>query len=369
LSLHNLQSIVVGTLFDGRLQIWANVGVPNGPTQAYTKWKTTTDPNSEWTDWNHIPEDDGVSYLAAVIFTTGQSELFATMISGIDTVLVSKYKVSTDSNSDWGEWEPFLPTFPPPPPSQYSPQLQWFAAAVLGGPQQGPYWANTPIQLWISSSTDDAAWTVVSSPAPFADTIPWGVPQNSEQGIVGSPWQGWSSSPPTLETGGVWPLYSAGAAGPFNLDTFPLWVFNLDAADNNLYWIEANLTNGPNWGTWSVFQPLPLSGNEATLVSAMAASQLPDGRFQLFVSDSNGFLYSIWQDTSGEWLPSWQTDFPQPGSGQILIEGPTNLTLAMAPLPDGRLQLFAIDASGDVWSTWKLSTDPDSGWATWAPFG
>jgi hypothetical protein len=101
----------------------------------------------------------------------------------------------------------------------------------------------------------------------------------------------------------------------------------------------------------------------------MAASQLPDGRFQLFASDGNGFLYSIWQDTSDEWLPSWQTNFPQPGSGQILIGGNTNLTLAMAPLPDGRLQLFAIDASGDVWSAWKTSTDPDSGWTGWVPFG
>jgi hypothetical protein len=171
--LSNLQSIVIGTLFDGRLQIWATAGIPNDPIRAYTKWKITADPNSEWTDWNHVPEDDGLAYLAQVTFTTGQSQLFA-------AALVSKYKTSTDSHSEWGPWEPFLPTFPPPPNTEYSPDLQWFAGAVLGGPQNGPYWANTPIQLWIASNTG-SVWTVVSSPAPFDETIPYGVPLNSEK--------------------------------------------------------------------------------------------------------------------------------------------------------------------------------------------
>ena len=180
---------------------------------------------------------------------------------------------------------------------------------------------------------------------------------------------------PAIGLGGVWPLYAASNVdGTFNAETFPLWVYNQD--DGNVYWIQANLTNEPTWGAWSVFQPLP-QGDLG--IAAMAASQLPDGRFQLFASDQNGFLYSIWQDTSGNWLPSWQTNFPQPGSGQILVGGsnsifwpnglPYNLTLSMTPLPDGRSQLFAIDASGDVWSAWKTSTDPDAGWTSWSAFG
>jgi hypothetical protein len=168
--LSNVQSIVGGTLFDGRLQIWANAGIPNGPIKSYSKWKITSDPYSEWTDWNHLPEDDGMTYLAAVTFPTGQSQLIAASL-GVSTELVSKYKASTDSHSEWGAWKPFLPTFPPQPTIEFSPILGQFAGAVLG-PQQGPYWANTPIQLWITALNDGIIWTVLSSPAEFAETIP-----------------------------------------------------------------------------------------------------------------------------------------------------------------------------------------------------
>jgi hypothetical protein len=40
----------------------------------------------------------------------------------------------------------------------------------------------------------------------------------------------------------------------------------------------------------------------------------------------------------------------------------------MGHLPDGRIQLFAVDTSGGMWTMWKLTTDPNAGWTQWQSF-
>lgn len=96
MSLQNVQNLVVGMLSDGRLQAWANAGAPNEPMLAYSRWKTTPDPNAPWTDWTHLPEDDKVTYLLAVEFLTGRTQLIA--YSGNPT-LSWKFKATTDPSS------------------------------------------------------------------------------------------------------------------------------------------------------------------------------------------------------------------------------------------------------------------------------
>jgi hypothetical protein len=42
-------------------------------------------------------------------------------------------------------------------------------------------------------------------------------------------------------------------------------------------------------------------------------------------------------------------------------------SLAVGPLPDGRLQLFVLSASG-VFTSTKQTTDPDAVWTPWQQF-
>ncbi|MGE5765337.1 MAG: M64 family metallopeptidase [Mycobacterium leprae] len=41
---------------------------------------------------------------------------------------------------------------------------------------------------------------------------------------------------------------------------------------------------------------------------------------------------------------------------------------AVAPLSDGRLELWATTAAGRLFTTWKVSTDPNADWVPWADF-
>jgi len=43
--------------------------------------------------------------------------------------------------------------------------------------------------------------------------------------------------------------------------------------------------------------------------------------------------------------------------------------IAAAPLSDGRLQLWVAAGDGHLYSTYKLSADPESHWAAWEDFG
>jgi hypothetical protein len=85
---------------------------------------------------------------------------------------------------------------------------------------------------------------------------------------------------------------------------------------------------------------------------------LSDGRLQFFAIDTNFQIWSQWKQTtdpnSGWTQP---TEFATPGNGAVKITG--------APLPDKRVQLFATDVDRVVWSCWKSSTDPNSGWTEW----
>ncbi|WP_256436313.1 hypothetical protein [Brevibacillus sp. HB1.4B] len=40
----------------------------------------------------------------------------------------------------------------------------------------------------------------------------------------------------------------------------------------------------------------------------------------------------------------------------------------MAPLNDGRLQVWVADQSGDIHTQWKVSTDPNAAWTPWKRF-
>src|ERR1700677_4517127 len=126
------RTILVGQLSDGRLQVWAQAGsdAPGGvwAGEVFSRWKISTDPNSSWTDWQPFDatyNGQQIALLATSIYPTLQSQLFG--MTG-DGVLVWTLKASEDPNSDWLPWTPFNN----PPPGGNLIALQNFTAACLG---------------------------------------------------------------------------------------------------------------------------------------------------------------------------------------------------------------------------------------------
>jgi hypothetical protein len=257
-------------------------------------------------------------------------------------------KATIDSDSDWLPWTPFTVPY----------ASSFFAGAVLGG-QLAPYSTSTPVEYW----TIDDTYSLNK----FVEGID----------------EGWQSFEPDLPEPdaflGVWPLYMG--YNDLAPSTFPLWAMGVGG---HLYWstaaIEYEIPAGrlplpaPVWGPWQPFPSLP----GGYYISSLAASQLSDQRIQVFAADTNGNLWSIWQNNvAGDWTPAWQS-FPGLPNGQPILHDPNlppdqvpngvQQILALAPLPDARLQLFAVDDEGNVWTTWKETTDADSGWGAWTQF-
>ena len=54
--------ITAAPLYDGRLQLW---GIFDD--ELFSCWKTTTNPDSAWTDWQHFPQPShNITYINAL---------------------------------------------------------------------------------------------------------------------------------------------------------------------------------------------------------------------------------------------------------------------------------------------------------------
>jgi hypothetical protein len=92
----------------------------------------------------------------------------------------------------------------------------------------------------------------------------------------------------------------------------------------------------------------------------LAVAALPDGRLQLFVV-SQGQLLTAWkrtQNPGSQWTPLAAFD-PPPGG--------TVRDVTVGELPDGRLQLFVTGSNGLI-TAWKRTPHPEAGWSRWSPF-
>ena len=93
-----------------------------------------------------------------------------------------------------------------------------------------------------------------------------------------------------------------------------------------------------------------------------AVAPLPDGRLELWVVDASGGLSTTWKvsaQPNANWSP-WENFLAEVGA---LPAGARQV--AVATLPDGRLELWVTDASGDLFTTWKVSTQPNADWTPW----
>jgi hypothetical protein len=101
--------------------------------------------------------------------------------------------------------------------------------------------------------------------------------------------------------------------------------------------------------------------SSVAVADGIAVAPLPDGRLQLFFV-SQGRLLTSWKQTpdpNSVWTPL--AGFAPAPRGAVS-------DVAVGRLPDGRLQLFSTSPNGQLSTSWKQSIDPNSLWTDWVPF-
>ena len=149
------------------------------------------------------------------------------------------------------------------------------------------------------------------------------------------------------------------SVAPLSDKRLELWVVD-DQGHLNTSW-KSGVNSESLWVTGVNFLA------EVPIVVQMhqtAAAPLSDGRLELWAVDNQGRLFTTWKvttDPNAGWAP-W-ADF--------LVEVPLAAQVqqvAVAPLSDGRLELWAVDSQGRLFTTWKVTTDPNADWAPWVDF-
>lgn len=125
-----------------------------------------------------------------------------------------------------------------------------------------------------------------------------------------------------------------------------LTVFALDRSGGNhggKLWSIAQNSPGGAWGSWSA---LPVARG-IFLRSGFLNTQNSDGRFELIAAGSDGKIYSLAEEEEGSWRSAWAVMGGASGADltqSVFVAGNTI---------DGRLQVFATDNEGMVYSNWQ----------------
>jgi hypothetical protein len=149
----------------------------------------------------------------------------------------------------------------------------------------------------------------------------------------------------------------------------PLQLIALRLSDNRLQLVGARVDSGlvttwkeddnPNaaWAAWQSFPNTPQTRSSVGL----AWAPLPDRRPQLWSFNKFGDLQSCWKVSTNA-SSGWSTWAPFPCAPADVV------AFTAVPLSDGRIQLWAADSRGGMFTTWKASTDPNVAWRDWQPF-
>ena len=294
-------------LTDGRPQLF----LVSSSGQLWSSWKVTHQADAAWTDWFFMPNNPPqyLRQVSAARLSDGRPQLFT-----IDSLgqLWSSWKATVQADAAWTQWI-LMPNNPP----AYLQQV--FAGQLTDGRPQlfavdswGQLWSS-----WKATTQADAAWTqwilMPNNPPPylrqaFAAQLTDGRPQLFAVDASGQLWSSWKATT------------------------------QADAA----------------WTAWIL-----MPNNPPAYLQQVSVGQLTDGRPQLFAVDASGQLWSSWKAT---------TQADAAWTQWILMQNnpPPYLRQAFAAqLTDGRPQLFAVDASGQLWSSWKATTQADAAWTAW----
>jgi hypothetical protein len=317
-----ITGLMAAPLSDGRLQVWAS---KNDGT-LWTLWKEGTDPDSAWAQWRRMEAPSiGVQVGCAAPLPNNALQLFVIANAGFNPPFQSgrgvqtTWKVSQQSTAAWADWQGF-----------------WNGEQALHGGAGASSLAAAPltdgriqvfiavvgnnvsrlVTLWKATTDVNAAWT---------DPVDFNLPAGQRIFRI--------------------------AAG--RLSDGRIQLFATTDTDVLTTWKE---TTNPNaqWSPWRTFY-------STTDDDAITAAPLSDGRLQLWRLDRNGAMWSRWKLTTNPnaaWS-EWSV-FPAPGGHPIAFTA--------APLSDRRLQLWAADSTGAIFSSWKVNAHPDAAWTPWSPF-
>lgn len=230
--------------------------------------------------------------------------------------------------------------------------------------------SNTDVMtLWQKTGDPNAGWSSLSpfqTPEAKALTFTAGSPKDGRLQffVVDRSLQLWSTQKQTSDANAHWTPLSPIDTG--QVRAYSIAVSRLGDGYLQLFIVD---TSTQIWTTrqqtmnysdgWSPLSPFQTTQTGARFITA---GHLSDGRLQLFVVDYSDQIWTTWQQTSdpnAEW------------TSLSLFEAPPTRTsiLAAGSLSDGRLQLFMIGLdNSNIWTTWKQTTDPNAPWTPLSPF-
>jgi hypothetical protein len=265
-----------------------------------------------------------VASVAVAPLTDKRLELWAADGAGR---LLSTWKITTNPDASWAPWFDFL---------AYRPGLPAGAQQIAMAPL-----SDGRLESWVATANGGLFSTWKLTTDPNADWASWfdflayrpGLPAGVQQ-VAMAP-----LSDGRLES---WVVTTGGGL-------FTTW----------------KLTTDPNadWAGWVDFQAevgaLPGGARQ------VAVAPLPDGRLEVWATTGTGQVFSTWKtttDPNSAWAP-WFDFLAYRGGLPAGVE-----KVAMAPLSDGRIESWAVTGGGGLFSTWKLTTDPNADWAGWVDF-
>jgi hypothetical protein len=275
-------------------------------------------------DLQGAPAVSSVSMLAAAPLADGRLELWA--VTAADG-LSSTWKLTTDSRSDWAPWFDFL---------AYRGALPAAVREVAMAPL-----SDGRLQSWVVTATGGVFCTWKETTDPDSEWASWfdflayrgALTGTARQIALGRLSDGRLESFVVTQEGGVFTTWQVGA-------------------DPNA-----------EWAPWADF--LAEAGAVAGGVRQVAVAPLPDGRLELWAVTQSGGILSSWKETpdpNANWAQWFDFLAYRPG-----LPAPVR-QVAMAPLQDGRLEAWAVTSNGDLFSTWKVDTDPNADWEPWMDF-
>jgi YVTN family beta-propeller protein len=273
----------------------------------WTLYQTT--PGGAWSHWEgpgFKNQPAPMTSVAAAGQNNGRVELFTLDQSG------RVWGISQQSpGGDWGPWSG--PNFG----NQPQPFLQ-IAAAEQGG--------NRGVELW-ATNAEGQIWTLY-------------------QKTPGGPWSNWEG--PGFKGQPV-PMIRMAAAGE---NTGSVQLFTLDSSGN--VWGIRQQSPGGDWGPWSGPR---LANQPVTFVQISAAQQSGNRGVELWATEANGQIWTLYQITPGGPWSSWEG----PGFKHQPVPFVDNCA---AGQNTGNVMLVALQAGSIFWGISQGS--PGGDWGPWA---
>jgi hypothetical protein len=348
-----------GSLSDGRIQLFQ----PKSGT-LWTCWKVTADPNSGWTSWSPFPipiDCNGVGNGGAAALANNITVIFvpnyfpgAPQLDGYvgGPSLSFSQKLTADSHSGWS-----LFGRPGGPDPAYSPPTDGEA------PVAGIRYVTAAVRA------DDRIQVFYEYYEATVQTMNLGVGWWNSDNLVSSTQM---SADPDIRN--EWPALADYSLGNPPIENQPtvvslpdgrLQIFTPDdLGEVFTYWMTD--PEGSHW-TGEAMRP-PTGPNPPIGPPSLAATRRADRRAQLWAAWSevtaNEGTYTRWkasQDPSAPWTDWELFSKPLPGGTKDLV---------VAPLSDGRLQLWFVMEDGSIYSSWEteLTEEPNSYWNDVSPF-